>query len=97
MVDGRLRTFFIPWYIRESQQHAAAPRLSPAQAEVVAFIETAANDPVAWLDMNFRPGDIQFLSNGSVLHKRTEYEDWDDPARKRHLLRLWLAADRRAA
>ena len=24
------------------------------------------------------------------LHKRTEYEDWDEPERKRHLLRLWL-------
>ena len=96
MANGRLRTFFIPWYIRESQQHPAAPRLTPAQAEAVAFIETAANDPRAWLDMNFRPGDMQFLSNGSVLHKRTEYEDWDEPERKRHLLRLWLSTSRAA-
>ena len=40
--------------------------------------------------MDFRPGDMQFLKNAAVLHKRTAYEDWDDPARKRHLLRLWL-------
>ena len=43
--DGRMRLFFIPWYIRESQQHAEAPRLSPAQAAAVAFIESTANDP----------------------------------------------------
>lgn len=91
--DGdRLRTFFIPWYIRESQQHAAAPRLSQAQQDAVAFIETAANDPGAWLDMDFRPGDMQFLKNASILHKRTAYEDWDEPGLKRHLLRLWLTA-----
>ena len=43
-------------------------------------------------DMGFRPGDIQLLKNSVILHKRTPYLDWDEPARKRHLLRLWLAA-----
>ena len=51
-----------------------------------------ANDPALYLDMEFRPGDIQLLKNSVILHKRTEYEDWDEPDRKRHLLRLWLAA-----
>ena len=33
IIDGRLRTFFIAWYIRQSQQHAAAPRrTAPQQA-----------------------------------------------------------------
>ncbi|HEY0646745.1 TauD/TfdA family dioxygenase [Phenylobacterium sp.] len=95
--DGRLRTFFVPWYIRESQQHAEAPRLTRAQEEAVAFIERTANDPDLYLDMDFRPGDIQFLKNAAVLHKRTAYEDWDEPARKRHLLRLWLVEPRFSA
>jgi Taurine catabolism dioxygenase TauD, TfdA family len=90
---GRLSTFFIPWYIRESQQHPDAPRLTRAQDEVIAFIETAANDPDHVLDMDFRPGDIQLLTNAVILHKRTAYEDWAEPERKRHLLRLWLARD----
>jgi len=89
-VDERLRTFFIPWYIRESQQHEEAPRLTREQEDVIAFIEKTANDPRFYLDMNFEPGDMQFLKNASVLHKRTEYEDWDEPDRKRHLLRLWI-------
>jgi hypothetical protein len=25
-----------------------------------------------------------------MLHTRREYQDWPEPARKRHLLRLWL-------
>jgi len=90
-VDDRLRTFFIPWYIRESQQHPEAPRLTPAQEEAIGFIERAANDPALYLDMHFEPGDMQFLKNAAILHKRTEYEDWLEPEKKRHLLRLWLA------
>ena len=39
-----------------------------------------------------RAPDIQLLKNSVILHKRTAYEDWEEPERKRHLLRLWLAA-----
>jgi hypothetical protein len=55
-------------------------------------MEQTANDPSLYLDMEFLPGDIQLLKNSVILHKRTEYEDWEEPERKRHLLRLWLAA-----
>ena len=36
-------------------------------------------------------GDIQFLHNHVTVHSRTEFEDYPEPERKRHLLRLWLA------
>ena len=42
------------------------------------------------IDMDFRPGDIQFIHNHQVLHSRTVYEDYPEPERRRHLLRLWL-------
>jgi hypothetical protein len=62
--------------------------------EVLALYEATANDPALYLDMDFRPGDVQWLRNAFVLHKRTAYED--DPARPRHLLRLWLQMERLA-
>jgi hypothetical protein len=43
--------------------------------------------------MQFRPGDIQVLSNHFILHSRTAYEDWPELERRRHLLRLWLACE----
>jgi hypothetical protein len=89
---GRLNTFFIPWYIRRAQELPDVPRMTDAQQAVLAALETTANDPAFYLDMEFRPGDIQWLKNSVILHKRTAYEDWDEPERKRHLLRLWLAA-----
>lgn len=89
-VEGRLRTFYIGWYIRDAQRHADAPRLTAAQAEVIDLIDAIAAAPEVALDMDFRAGDIQLLKNSAILHARTEFEDFDDPARKRHLLRLWL-------
>jgi hypothetical protein len=43
------------------------------------------------MHMEFRPGDIQLVHNHTLLHDRTAFEDWPEPERKRHLLRLWLA------
>jgi hypothetical protein len=40
--------------------------------------------------MEFRQGDIQILNNHVTLHSRRGFEDWPEPERKRHLLRLWL-------
>jgi hypothetical protein len=93
-MDGQLRTFYIGWYIRDSQRHAQAPRLSRVQTEVIDLIDEIASDPAIHLDMDFRPGDIQWLKNAAILHARTEFEDYAEPERKRHLLRLWLTSKR---
>ena len=87
-----LNTFFIPWYIRRAQELPGVPAFTREQAETVELLEATANDPALYLDMEFLPGDIQLLKNSVILHKRTTYEDWEEPARKRHLLRLWLSA-----
>jgi|GEM_PF-15893 len=91
-VDGEPRLFYLGWYIRDSQQHADAPRLTAAQLEAMEMLERLANDPTFHLEMTLEPGDLQLLNNGRVLHAREAYDDHDDPAERRHLLRLWLAA-----
>jgi alpha-ketoglutarate-dependent taurine dioxygenase len=40
--------------------------------------------------MELRRGDIQFLNNVTHLHGRTAYEDYPEPERKRHYLRIWV-------
>ncbi len=89
---GGLNTFFIPWYLRRAQELPGVPPLTAEQRATIEILESTANDPALYLDMEFRPGDIQLLKNSVILHKRTAYDDWDEPDRKRHLLRLWLAA-----
>jgi hypothetical protein len=34
------------------------------------------------------------VHNHALLHDRTAFEDWLEPDRKRHLLRLWLAPEK---
>ena len=96
-VDGVPRVFYVGWYIRDAQRHADAPRLTGAQIEAMDLLESIANDPAFHIEMDFRPGDIQLLNNARILHAREAYEDHADPAQRRHLLRLWLAADRFAS
>lgn len=96
IAGDKIESFYIGWYIRNAQGLAGVPPLTEPQRELLALYEATANDPALHLDMDFQPGDVQWLRNCFVLHKRTAYEDHAEPDRKRHLLRLWLAIDRLA-
>jgi len=74
-VAGAPRVFFIDWYIRDAQRHPAVPRLTAQQSEAIELIERIANDESVHLEMDFRPGDIQWLANDRILHSRDAYED----------------------
>ncbi len=91
-VAGRPRFFYIGWYIRDAQRHPDVPRLTDDQLAAMNLVEQIANDPRFHVEMDFQPGDIQLLNNSVILHSREAYEDDPEPARRRHLLRLWLAA-----
>jgi hypothetical protein len=91
-VDGRPRFFYIGWYIRDAQRHPGVPPLTDKQRAAMAMIEEIANSSEFYVEMDFRPGDVQLLNNAVILHSREAYTDFDEPDRKRHLLRLWLRA-----
>jgi hypothetical protein len=89
-LDGRLFVRYNRTYIDSAQRFAEVPRLTAAQLEAMDLMDALCNDPAFYLDMAFEPGDMQFLNNYVLLHSRGDYEDWPEPERKRHLLRLWL-------
>ena len=88
---GQLRTCYHADYFRTAQQHRGARKLSPRDAELLDLYDEIAATPGLYLEMDFAPGDIQLLSNHTVLHARSAYVDHEEPERKRHLLRLWLS------
>jgi hypothetical protein len=88
---GKLRTFYHADYFRSVVRHADVPALDAQLQALLDCYEAVALEPGIYLDMDLQPGDIQLLSNHSILHARTDYEDHDDPAERRHLLRLWLS------
>jgi hypothetical protein len=89
--DGRLTTIYVRQYIESAQRNfPAAARLTDAQRAALDALDALANDPALRLDMTFEPGDMQFLHNHQILHSRTDFVNWPEPERHRHLLRLWL-------
>lgn len=89
---GELTTIYVGQYIRSAQENfPEARRLTDLEGEAIDFLDTLCNDPELNLTMDFRPGDMQFLHNHQLLHSRTDYEDWDEPENRRHLLRLWVS------
>ena len=89
---GRMIAFFVMSSIEKAQAFPDVPRLTAAQREALALVNEVASEPSIRLDMDFRPGDMQFLCNHSIMHSRTAYEDWPEVGRRRHLLRLWVSS-----
>jgi len=89
---GHLTTIYVGQYIRSAQENfPEARRLTAGEREALDFLDALTNDPALGLQMTMAPGDMQFLHNHQILHSRTDFEDWPEPQRKRHLLRLWIA------
>lgn len=87
--DGYMTVSWQGGYIRSASRFEDLPPQSKALSDGLdMFSELAAELAYA---MDFQQGDIQFLHNHVTVHSRTEYLDFPEPERKRHLLRLWLA------
>jgi hypothetical protein len=74
-----------------AQRFPDVPRLTDVQREALEVRARLTEE--LCLHQTFEPGDMQFLHNHVILHARTAYEDYDEPERRRHLLRLWLDSD----
>jgi len=87
--EGYFSTNWHNYYVKTAQRFDELPRFTESQIEALDMLDEVAEE--LRCDMIFEPGDIQFLHNHVTAHGRTIYQDWPEPERKRHLLRLWLA------
>lgn len=89
--QGFLSVIYTRRYIESAQRFEEVPTHTAERREALDFFDSLANDPEINLQMEFQPGDIQLVHNHTNLHDRTAFVDWEEPEKKRHLLRLWLA------
>jgi hypothetical protein len=89
--EGRLSAHYVRRYIESARRFPEVPPLTAQQTEALDLFDALAEDPAVNMQMTFQPGDMQWVHNHTMLHDRTAFEDWPEPERKRHLLRLWLA------
>ena len=74
--------------IFKAQELPGVPQLTASQHEALQCYRDMAIE--FHIDVEFEAGDIGFVMNHVTIHSRTEYDEWPDEERKRHLLRLWL-------
>lgn len=86
--QDRLVADYGPDYIRSAQRSPHVPRLTRRQRDAMAAMDELMSRLAVTMD--FQPGDMQFLNNHAVWHRRTEYHDDPDPASGRDLIRIWL-------
>jgi len=90
--QGQLSTFGpLRAYVNSAQRYDGVPPLSTLQQDALELLDRLTSSSEFRLDLPFQVGDMQFLHNHLILHGRTEYEDWPEPEKKRHLMRLWLS------
>ena len=59
-------------------------------AAALAAVQEIFDRPQMHIELDFQPGQIQFLNNRATGHARTEFVDYPQAERQRHLVRLWL-------
>ncbi len=91
--ENLLTTHFTRPYIDSAQRFSEVPKLTKEQTSALDFFQELCEKKEIQLNMDFEPGDIQFLNNYQILHDRKKFKDWPNGKNKRHLLRLWLCSE----
>jgi hypothetical protein len=88
---GHFAANFLRVLIDRADAAPECPTLSKLQHEALDALESTAEDPRLYARFRQEPGDLLFLNNWVTFHRRAAFEDHEEPAERRHLLRLWLA------
>jgi hypothetical protein len=93
-VNGVVSCRFIRYRVEAGADAAGAP-LTELDRQALDYLEKVCYQPEFCLRFALRPGEMLFLNNYTIMHARTAFEDYEEPERRRHLLRLWLVAHKR--
>jgi alpha-ketoglutarate-dependent taurine dioxygenase len=65
-------------------------RMDNETAAALDAVQEVFDRPELRVELDFAPGQIQYVNNRATGHARTEFIDHAEPERRRHLVRLWL-------
>ena len=88
--EGALSCRYIRNYIVEGAAHESVPALTTDELAAMDAFHEVCHRPEVRVAFMLAPGEAVFINNFTVLHARTAFRDFDEPARRRLLLRLWL-------
>lgn len=79
--------------IKRAQELPGVPKLTQSQQGAISCYQALCGE--LSLVVNWQPGEVSFVLNHVALHARTAYQDWPEPEKKRHLLRLWINLEKK--
>jgi hypothetical protein len=88
-VAGDVVCNYLPRPILLTEQEGLVEFTQDEKDALAILDRTAAREDLR-LEMDFQPGDMQFVNNRHIMHGRADYEDHEDLEQRRLLLRLWL-------
>ena len=91
---GRLITNFGRAALLGSESHSRSehlPKLTSSQVEALDAMENVAK--ATQLEIATQAGDLHFINNLAILHRREGFVDGDSPRERRHLVRMRLRDD----
>ena len=91
ITDGKFACNILRVLIDRAYAMPELPDMSSIQKEALDFLEETANDPELHYAFRQKPGDMLFINNFTVLHRRSEFEDFEELDRRRHIFRIWLS------
>ena len=86
--DGRISVRANVSLVRKGYD-VAGREMDEELIEALKALEAIADDQDLWFELPLEQGQIQYLNNREVAHYRSHFEDPEDPALKRHLIRTW--------
>ena len=89
--EGRFAANLLRVLIERAYAMDDTPDMTDSQREALDFLESVAERPEMHVTFRLERGDMLFLNNWVTLHRRFEFEDHEQPALRRNLLRLWLS------
>jgi alpha-ketoglutarate-dependent taurine dioxygenase len=89
--EGYFACSYLRVLIDRAYDSPEIPDMVDEQREAMDFLEELAARPDMHVAFHQQRGDMLFLNNWVTLHRRSEFEDYEDPALRRHLLRIWLS------
>ncbi len=80
---------YLRYWIEVGHEKAGLP-LTAAQVEALDCLDHIAGLERFGVEFALKPREMLFINNRWILHNRTAFEDYSEPERKRHYVRLWL-------
>ncbi len=68
---------------------AAGKEMDQALIAGLGAMDQVSTSDDLWIEAPIMRGQMQYLNNNELGHYRSTFEDFDDPAHKRHLYRTW--------